>query len=1771
MGNWSTLNKGVTASTKDAVEIQVEQLLETYQNTLKYHQQGQLELAKERYKKLASHALVNEEPKPKQNTAANVDLVEESPLSTLRFLVFKNYASILEEEYKLDLENTTLGEEVLNNYLRAVKIDPTDYTLWYHIGHISQTLKKLRFARLAYETGFYVNDDERTLKLHVVQPNDAIRIVTSGNFTPMQWKCLEGLCTVLYDIGDYRLCESYVDIIMSLVDWDVGAELRNKIRENSNIILDSGANDDSFTSQCEKPKTVPIMLEKPDWPALVESLFKEYNRVVADTSIDDRSTNTEIAENNLFGTIYINQAIHITVEEEEQKLPPSQPMEIDSVLVSPPPVPAPTIEPEKQSPLDPLPKTNRSSDIPIESNVDVNMTDEPPVNPNKRKRENDETDNEENTENAENTKNTENTENNSENEEGSENDEEGEAEEKRLSLRASKRQLEKIANEEFSRRKMLEEEKDFINKVQNFYNMLESIPTLYREQPWYTVTDTNGDSLNPFWEWFDHKISELGSSYCWDIDTSVLSNNLFLKTDPNMFGDSKVKNLALFSRATTVESNGPPSTTSAKDFITNLNNNNSGITDSLCKLISAIVHEDCAIINNEQKTISTMSNKFLNIMTDTITSLGLNLVESVLSSPGLSENDKIMALLRICEYFIDRLIRDVMATAEEAGAQPPVGNHSKRRVSMSSVKISKAKMTESLLAQSRYWISLLERIMFSSTLNEIFLQITQDESNDSDQLNLDRCTIQLRYWSLKGKLAQCDDAIESAYSWYIKSKTLLSSSSSLPRKDISIDIKSMYDATIDLPSINAKLSLLEVGKLFVTAKQKLGSENYEGVIEDLESVIKPKLSTEELTKSNEMIQMTNMLAKAYTKTNKSLEAWNCYTHMFCYLIKQLVDYGRKHNGCELPYLRKNEDVGFFKSLSLINSIMDNLISLTQQDNSESWLPADMDIDLANRLSILLRMSIYYIFRHPDFVPLVNNFTVPDMPPHTPSRITKSNGFNDIMIKSWVLKSYLIQHTLRHYGEPVNDTISTWSELLKELHDELGEREVCGAAKRIFLTHLMATLTKADDTHFRRDIYQCYHCLYGVHLAAESDTIEEHHCIHSDLDQKASEPLFELIVDSAFKKLERRSLLKADLKDVIDTVSDLFEELPVDNVLVENNKNVIQAYLNSDLGLHYSVDSMLRTSIIPTMNIPCEKTKISKVYYKIFWIRGKTLRLHIKNKVRASNEKLMIDLEKAVEEFTSHLILNPDDVDGWCELGACYQLHAEVELDWSAHNIEGQKNLIGEYQKKSCHAYLRSLYLANSRTKKELAKNELFTNFGIMAYSMASSPMDMEAFKGHVVKRILGENGKVVETRTQPPCSKIVYKLSIIMYNHALRYKIPDSLEWRCYYMIGKCSAKIGRPPREVLEWYMKAISRASSKSGKHELDFDPIYIFCSYLVKYFYQGKLQTKDVEELLAAESLLHKNPHNAADQDIIFLGSSNDRTFADKCSTLFEELDQQTGHLPADCALMYNAIFIKLSEMRVNDSKNSQHRTIYRMAWMYYHIYRNAEKAKSEIMKLFNLKVLTKSYISIWKPGFELPGRHYKYISKYTLFLIDLAKVTGDTQTLKYLCRKLRRAQTTVLNDKLVYKQACAAYFEVAKDQLRNKYHAKIYMKMIKDSKIDKAKFEELCAASSAEIIADKSVAHPDLYAILQDIAEIKRSINSFILMNCAEEEGMDKVIRMCYAALIFGGVLNDAKCDILSTAIPIDGEVSIESRSRKDLRVILLAQAKLLMQTMVVTSK
>jgi hypothetical protein len=91
--------------------------------------------------------------------------------------------------------------------------------------------------------------------------------------------------------------------------------------------------------------------------------------------------------------------------------------------------------------------------------------------------------------------------------------------------------------------------------------------------------------------------------------------------------------------------------------------------------------------------------------------------------------------------------------------------------------------------------------------------------------------------------------------------------------------------------------------------------------------------------------------------------------------------------------------------------------------------------------------------------------------------------------------------------------------------------------------------------------------------------------------------------------------------------------------------------------------------------------------------------------------------------------------------------------------------------------MRGLYLGGL-PKTQSSKNDLFVNFGNLLYTIASPPMNMEAFKTSSVKRMMGPGQSLVELRNQPASRKSVYKLATIMYNHALRYHTSDRLEWK---------------------------------------------------------------------------------------------------------------------------------------------------------------------------------------------------------------------------------------------------------------------------------------------------------------------------------------------------------------------------------------------------------
>lgn len=73
--------------------------------------------------------------------------------------------------------------------------------------------------------------------------------------------------------------------------------------------------------------------------------------------------------------------------------------------------------------------------------------------------------------------------------------------------------------------------------------------------------------------------------------------------------------------------------------------NNSGIVDSLCKLISTIISND---LNLQDQEI--MSTDLLELVTDTINQVQLNLIQDILSNTTLSQQERVFVSINHANF-----------------------------------------------------------------------------------------------------------------------------------------------------------------------------------------------------------------------------------------------------------------------------------------------------------------------------------------------------------------------------------------------------------------------------------------------------------------------------------------------------------------------------------------------------------------------------------------------------------------------------------------------------------------------------------------------------------------------------------------------------------------------------------------------------------------------------------------------------------------------------------------------------------------------------------------------------------------------------------------------------------------------------------------------------------------------------------------------------------------------------------------------------------------
>ncbi|KAI7863344.1 hypothetical protein BDF14DRAFT_1845257 [Spinellus fusiger] len=1677
MVQWNVKNKKDVVENENVNEAKVTKLVQIYNRALQMHQSKQFSEAKRLYTRI-----INSDTTKTAPTLLKEDLIADRTQTmlckVLPFLAYKNYGEIMEYEYThSDEKNSTVAREALKKYSKALEFDPKDASLWCKAGNLAMTLKDYKAAHTAYGRGLSATLDFPTesvkCTLHEAEPfivdttwTMFVHTVQYNRLSPNQWLCLEGVCSAMHAIGNSVDCSLYVDTVLKKYPtWEMG----RKLVQQDTPLEDRVENRTAEIASTQQP-AISVTLMYPQWTELTRQILVLYHECCSIKSVKSKGpvlTTKQDSRDLYQRTSFIHRKVKVHIKREDASV------EQEERCTSENQITADQIEEEKSpaatTPEIPLGSTF-SSNAPTEDKnameVDPNqlviidlvspkmltmedMEADTVGSPNKRKREDD---------------NEETIEEEQDSEEQEHEQEQEEPEEKRATLRASKRQQEKIQVEKDSRIKMLDEERIFVENAQRVLDKLwmdncfptvnpisshvdnllsahsTEVPLSIEEQAspdtdsttTTTTTDTSSSTagttelkMDIFWAWFNTKVSELDANYYWNMEPNQRSriaplSNLLSQVRPVFRKHPLLPSLSDGQASLELH---------LLNFVDSLNNTNSGPMDSLHRLVFQLLEIDA-----QEPYTDAIEDTIIRPMVDILLALDHTIYGYI-----AIERRNTQLVLRLCECLVDQWIYKTM-----------VSTRPKPSISRSKAPTKDETEIQDIGQLTKTWVAFAEHFIRDFHLLWIHCLFWEGDKTMGTAM-VENIQYYLRFLFIQGKIAECQGKNEEAVALYKQCETVLARCHELaPDVPIVIPIRCQYDNSISLEKIQQKLLNQQASQYIADANVLLEEKNYARVIEILDQYMAGMEEEERKRWSPELDQILLILGKAYFMIDNPVESWKCYSQALKYAVENMV----KHATTQVnlgQILSREEDVEFFEMLKTINNAIENLTKLAlERDLSDDiWGRLDLGPSFKETICIVLRMSIYYLYRHADFIALISRFTASDLPEHSPSAVTKKNPFNDTVVRLWVLQSILVHVSLNDLPIYESDMVNHLSSLLKDLHEELGEREICSSADGIFLNYLVKTLPKTGDTEDLDSLYQCYHCLYGIILTSDSEYIQDHATTQKEITQESAEMLFNLVKDTVLEKLNRGVPIKNDVKHVIDILCSLFKKLPVAAPRVKHNAPLVKAYLSQKIPVKPTINELIKTADLQTRPNNHKISNISSVYFHIFLIKGKMLRINTKNRGKSFWEKSIEDLKEAGDQFIKHVSLCPDEFHGWYELALCLSQLSEEILVFSAAKMNVYKTEIASYQRKSFLAFLRAWYLCRDQKKgfKTSVLFSFYSNFGHLLYSMAGSPMNMKAFRTPgSSSQPKGTNG--VLSLPSPDMPKAtVYKLALAIFSKATLFKSPDSSYWKCHYRIGKCLSKLGSEPEDVLKGLKLACEMAvvhSKPQDTTDVIREPIYALCSYLAKYLYAKKIDPSQVKDYFSGIPCLVTNSEIIAN-----VAESSKKYFTELCMTsvvpetydlqilrdkesagVDDESGPQLGFshgsgLTVEETVAYKIIFDKLTELRTTDKRKMYHRPIFRQAWMHYNIFKNVSEAKKDMLLLFNVRSNTKQLMNIWKSDSERPGKHYDYIREYTLFLIDLAKATKDSECIELLGRRLRRMQDIPENDKQVYLKACSNY--------------------------------------------------------------------------------------------------------------------------------------------------
>ncbi|KAJ3282645.1 Histone transcription regulator 3 [Borealophlyctis nickersoniae] len=618
-----------------------------------------------------------------------------------------------------------------------------------------------------------------------------------------------------------------------------------------------------------------------------------------------------------------------------------------------------------------------------------------------------------------------------------------------------------------------------------------------------------------------------------------------------------------------------------------------------------------------------------------------------------------------------------------------------------------------------------------------------------------------------------------------------------------------------------------------------------------------------------------------------------------------------------------------------------------------------------------------------------------------------------------------------------DSVDELGEILAFVHEELGQAGMCaeenGCFLRIALRHFIAL---GDE--YQGEIFQCYYCLYGANIKLSPDVVlTDHHSESLPFERDAATEVFETVAAYVSRKIESRQYraITNDVRDCLDKVAEVFGEPPWENVRVAVNRELINRYLQSELELEEVVPSR-PSKLQNVLEFSQEdRQKLSDVYFRLYNIQGTIAWAQAKarhNQI-SRNRKSVELFQIAAEQFLYHLYLNPKSFDAWLSLANCYASISYDLLLWNSTIIRTGKMEIREYQMKAFQCFVQATKTAPKGPavdRKDLAMR-LWGEFGYLCHAIVTKPMEGIAVKSHL-SRAQDEWSKRYQSTAHPDDFVTKDQDDATIVEEAKRYILQvgaycfrqgrrwDPSEWQYPFMLGCIYAKLGKDQKDILPLYKKAVKLVPEvwHTKEQEKILQPILKLVSYLCKLLWKNNIdEVIDILDDVSPNSPPSSAPSSAAPSAP---GSPSRATQSAIETHINADLD--------DRMRAFDRLAKELRRARQIDKKRWQHKPSSKLAWLYYYVHKQPEKAKNELMVNFSLKPMSKSVAYFWKPEFERPGKHFVYLHKYTLFMLQLLKETNDAETLRQMCRRLRKGDDVLLEPKAVWTVAYDSLLEV-----------------------------------------------------------------------------------------------------------------------------------------------